>query len=38
MLELFIFAAGVGTGWVVFEKPEWVRASVNWVKAKLRRS
>ena len=38
MWELFIFAMGVGTGWVVFEKPEWVHAAVNWVKAKLRRS
>lgn len=32
---LVIFFAGVGTGWVFFEKPEWVRQAYAWVKSKF---
>jgi len=24
MTELLIFAAGFGTGWVIFQRPQWV--------------
>jgi hypothetical protein len=24
MNELLIFAAGIGTGWVIFQRPQWV--------------
>ena len=32
MMELAIFAAGVFTGWVIFEKPEFARNAADWVK------
>lgn len=32
---LVIYGVGVGTGWVFFEKPEWVRAGVAWVKSQF---
>lgn len=32
---LGVYVAGVGTGWVVFEKPEWVREGWAWVKAQF---
>ena len=32
MSYLVVFALGVAVGWVLFEKPEWVRAAVTKVK------
>lgn len=37
MIEIGIFALGVLTGWIVFEKPEKVRNAWDWVKGKFKK-
>lgn len=33
---LFWYGAGVGTGWVLLKRPEWVSAAASAVKQKFR--
>ena len=35
IIEIVIFAAGVLTGWIIFEKPEKARNAWDWVKGQF---